>query len=171
MKRLYLLRHAQAATPQGVDDIHRPLSHTGTGQALAMGMHMRDKGYIPDVCICSPARRTQQTMRKLFESIGERPFVSPRSAYYTSVGQLYELIQAAPDRAQSVLLISHNPSIHALARWLVGIGEAKQVERLSAGYSECTLTVLQCSLEHWSELKPDYNDLIDLVVPGEDFKV
>jgi phosphohistidine phosphatase len=170
MRRLFLLRHAQAASALNTDDRHRPLTKEGVAMAAALGKLMKAKGYVPDFVICSPARRTQQTLRKIMDSTGEVPAIMPPTAYYTTVGQLYELLKQVDGNHQKVLLVSHNPSIHALAKFLMGLGPGEITSRLNMDYRECTLTVLDCPIDGWSTLMPNQNDLEDLLIPGEDFK-
>ena len=169
MRYLYLLRHAQAAQPQGVEDKVRPLTPQGMADATALGRLMKAKGYKPDFIICSPARRTQQTMRKVLEPIGEVKSASPRAAYYTTTGQLYDMIKTVDGNIQHLMLISHNPSIHSLVKFLVGLGHDDSILRLNAEYKECTLSVLECPIDGWATLMPTENDLADLLIPGRDF--
>lgn len=170
MRYLYLLRHAKAAQPQGTEDKHRPLTKEGLADVDALGELMKAKGYIPDMVLCSPARRTQQTYKKLCDHIGERPVQYPPALYYSTTGQIYEEIKKADPNKRKLLVVSHNPTIHALARFLVGLGTDQNQLRLSAEYKECTLTVLECPVDGWLSLEPNRNDLMDLLVPGVDFK-
>ena len=169
MRNLYLLRHAQAAQPQGTEDKLRPLTRQGMADALALGKLMKAKGYVPDFVICSPARRTQQTLRKLAETLGDMPSVFPPVAYYSTTGQLYDTLKQVEASKRDLLLISHNPSIHGLARFLVGLGNEEALMRLNIEYPECTLSVLECPIDSWSTLLPSQNDLADLLVAGRDF--
>jgi phosphohistidine phosphatase len=170
MRYLYLLRHAEAAPVQaGGDDKFRPLTTSGMATASALGAAMKAKNYIPDFVICSPARRTQQTLRKLCETMGDFPAVYPPAAYYTTMGQLYELLKGVDENKNRVLLISHNPSIHALVRFLAGLGVGQAMEDIRQDYRECMMTVLECPVESWSALMPAENDLHDVLLPGRDF--
>jgi phosphohistidine phosphatase len=170
MRQLFLLRHAEAAPARNSDDRHRQLTRAGLATALALGKLMKAKNYIPDFVVCSPARRTQQTFRKLCETLGDIPAAYPPAVYYSTMGQLYETLKDIEKSRQRVLLVSHNPSIHALARFLAGIGMGQAMEDLRHEYRECTLTVLECPIDDWSALIPEQNDLYDLLVPGRDFK-
>lgn len=169
MRNLFLLRHAQAAQPQGTEDKLRPLSKQGLADALALGKLMKAKGYVPDFVICSPARRTQQTLRKLTDTFGDIPSIFPPVVYYSTTGQLYDTLKQTESSKQNVLLVSHNPSIHGLARFLVGLGSEEAIMRLNIEYPECTLCVLECPIDSWSTLLPSQNDLADLLVAGRDF--
>jgi phosphohistidine phosphatase len=59
-RRLILLRHAKSDWPD-VPDRDRPLAKRGRRDAPRIGRWLHDHGYLPDVVICSPARRTEQT--------------------------------------------------------------------------------------------------------------
>ena len=66
MSRLYLLRHAKAgwALP-GMRDFDRPLDASGRADAETMGAAMRSRGYVPDLTLCSNARRAKETLEGL----------------------------------------------------------------------------------------------------------
>ena len=62
-RTLVLLRHAkaEAAGSDAPDDAERPLTARGHADAAAAGAWLARHGLLPDVVICSPARRTRQT--------------------------------------------------------------------------------------------------------------
>ncbi|WP_431044796.1 SixA phosphatase family protein [Streptomyces sp. P1-3] len=74
---LVLLRHAKSAWPDGVDDQERPLAPRGRRDAPAAGRWLRDVGRVPDLAICSPARRTRETWELAARELG--PAVPPGS--------------------------------------------------------------------------------------------
>ena len=59
-RRLILLRHAKSDWPD-VPDRDRPLAKRGRRDAPKIGRWLREHGYLPDIVICSDARRTRQT--------------------------------------------------------------------------------------------------------------
>ena len=66
MKRLILMRHAKSDWSQGgLSDFERPLNKRGVKDSSALGKWMADHLELPDVILCSSARRTQQTMQLL----------------------------------------------------------------------------------------------------------
>ena len=63
MSTLYLLRHAKAGWAQpGMRDFDRPLDASGVKDAEKIGLVMRDRGYGPDLTLCSTALRARQTL-------------------------------------------------------------------------------------------------------------
>ncbi|MFW8211369.1 SixA phosphatase family protein, partial [Klebsiella pneumoniae] len=71
MRELILLRHAHAepATP-GQADLDRPLSPVGLAEAEAAGKWLKENKLLPDCVLCSPARRTRETLEAVLATIG-----------------------------------------------------------------------------------------------------
>jgi phosphohistidine phosphatase len=112
---LVLLRHAKAANPEGRPDLDRPLTQRGHADAAAAGAWLEQRGYTPDVVICSPARRTRQTWHGVALALPAGAQVSyPDEAYTADARELLELVRAAGGAA-TVLLIGHNPAMSALS--------------------------------------------------------
>ena len=169
MRQLYILRHAQAASPAGVDDKHRPLTKQGAADARALGVLMDKMQYRPDFVLCSPARRTRQTLGKICETLGDVPTGFASGLYFTTTGQLFDFIKRVDSKYNSILLVSHNPSVHGLARLLAGLGRPDLLMLLEIDYRECTMTVLDCPIDSWASLMPSQCDLKNLLIPGRDF--
>ena len=63
MKILYLLRHAKSSWDHpGLDDRDRPLAPRGLQAATAIGHHFARFDAWPDRVLCSPARRSVDTL-------------------------------------------------------------------------------------------------------------
>src|SRR5690606_41476636 len=111
MRELILLRHAHAlpATP-GQADLDRALSPEGLAEAEAAGRWLAENGLVPDCVLCSPARRTRETLEAVLGVVG---YVDQRlepAIYGASPGNLIALADCHlyPDRP---LLTDHNPGI------------------------------------------------------------
>jgi phosphohistidine phosphatase SixA len=114
MRELILLRHAHAdAAAPGQDDADRPLSATGRDEARAAGDWLREHGLRPDRVLCSPARRTRETLEELGD-IGGPPATVEASIYAAEPGTLAALADANRD-AERLLLVGHNPGLERLA--------------------------------------------------------
>ena len=62
-KQLLLLRHAQAENIDALKiDADRPLTKTGGKNAFNLGMYLQKEIDQIDKVICSPAKRTKQTL-------------------------------------------------------------------------------------------------------------
>ena len=168
MPRLFLLRHAKSppAVP-GQKDFDRPLAARGRAAAPAVGRHMADKGYLPDLVLCSPSARTRETFEEL------RPFLPDhvavdyvRELYEASHGTMLKVIASHADRAERLLVIGHNPSIHRLAATLPGEGEPALLADVEMKFPTASLAVIDFPVS-WREVRPDSGRLVAFVTPAD----
>lgn len=114
MRELILLRHAHAeAASAGQADLDRPLSPEGLAEAEAAGRWLLEHGLVPDCVLCSPARRTRETLEAVLDVIG---YVEQRlepAIYEATPGDLLALAEAQ-DEAERLLLVGHNPELERL---------------------------------------------------------
>ena len=118
MKELILLRHAHAepSAPDGTD-LDRPLSPEGLAEAESAGGWLKEQGLVPDRVLCSPARRTRETLEGVLGVIG---YVDQRledAIYDATAGTLIELADGHRE-CDRVLLVGHNPGMERLAALL-----------------------------------------------------
>ncbi len=165
MKRLYVLRHAQTVPFSSQGDKERALLPIGHEQASALGIAMKEKGYVPDYVLCSPARRTRETFNGLLKALGDVPAVFPEDLYNASVAVHLTRLSEVNERYQSVLVIAHNPGIHELAMRFADDGP--QVPQISSGYPPATLSVLDLDCTVWAEIEiPGHSGRLADVVPA-----
>ena len=143
MSRLYLLRHAKAgwALP-GMRDFDRPLDASGHADAEAIGAAMRAGGYVPDLMLCSTARRARETLEGLAGRSRHRPRALLRQALQRRRGRLLSLIRRTADGG-SVLVIGHNPMMEDLAMALAGDGDPAARAALNSGFPTSGLAVIR----------------------------
>jgi len=165
MKQLFLLRHAQTLPGNGLADIERKLTPNGQTDARALGGAMKTRGYQPDFIFCSSARRTQETLGHIMETLEECPTEITPNIYHGGRGDLFHLIQNAGEDIDTILLIGHNPTIHKTAFTLAQEDSPALMGRLSGGYAPGTLSVFECSCATWAEIQAGTNPLIDLLEP------
>lgn len=161
MKRLYLLRHAEALSTAS-DDQSRPLSEHGKEQARALHEILKERGYRPDAVACSQAVRTRETLDNAWP-IETADF--PDNFYNASPGDLLAYIHTLDSAYQSLLIVNHNPTIHKLAFMLAGKGHDTDIQSLAMGYQPCTMSVIDCDVAAWSDIVPGDNTLTDLILP------
>lgn len=126
-RTLVLLRHAKAERPDGPPDQDRSLTDRGHADAAAAGAWLLASGHIPDLVLCSPARRTRQTWHSVAIALGDAgsPTVRyERDLYDGDPDAAVHLIAAAAKEGQSILLIGHNPTISQLSVVLDAEGQA-----------------------------------------------
>ena len=143
MSKLYLLRHAKAgwALP-GMRDFDRPLDASGVRDADAMGLAMRERGYVPDLTLCSTAVRARQTLEGVaaHADTGRVVFIE---ALYSGDAAAYLSAIHDHDGRGSILVVGHNPSMEDLAIALTGSGSAAALASLSSGFPTSGLAVLK----------------------------
>lgn len=118
MRELILLRHAHAepAAP-GQADGDRPLSPEGLAEAEAAGRWLAEHDLVPDRALCSPSRRTRETLEAVLGKIG---YVDQRlddGIYEASAGTLAEIADLHRE-AERLLLVGHNPGLEHLTALL-----------------------------------------------------
>lgn len=115
---LYLMRHAQAHSFRfGQDDIERPLSTQGVHEACAIGAKFPLFPKAPDVALVSSATRTQQTFANLCLQSAP-PKLDSDELYHGDENAYLSLLRC--QKASSVLLIGHNPTVSQFMQLLVG---------------------------------------------------
>ena len=114
MREIILLRHAHAVPAgPGQADLVRPLSPEGLAEAEAAGRWLAEQGLVPDCVLCSPARRTRETLEAVLGIVG---YVEQRledSVYEATSGTLAALADAHRD-ADRLLVVGHNPGLEQL---------------------------------------------------------
>ena len=118
MRELILLRHAHAeAAGVGQADLDRPQSPEGLAEAEAAGRWLAEHGLVPDCVLCSPARRTRETLEAVLGIIGYIDQRLEPSIYEATPGELIALADAHCD-AERLLVIGHNPGLEQLVALL-----------------------------------------------------
>ncbi|WP_406039284.1 histidine phosphatase family protein [Micromonospora sp. NBC_00898] len=128
-RTLVLLRHAKAEQSPDAPDAERPLTARGHADAAAAGAWLARHALLPDVVLCSTARRTRQTWHGMAVGMtgsppeggpaGSSPVVRYEAgAYEAQPDQLLELVRAVEPGAGTVLLIAHNPGVSLLSALL-----------------------------------------------------
>ena len=122
MKRLLIMRHAKSSwKDSNIADHKRPLKKRGKNDAKRMGKLLKSKKIIPDLIICSTAKRAQQTADHLIESMKYKNEIVFTDALY--MAEPKDILTAIADHAQdqkTVLIIGHNPGSEALLQILTG---------------------------------------------------
>ena len=115
MRELILLRHAHAepATP-GQSDLDRPLSPQGLAEAEAAARWLAEQGLVPDRVLCSPARRSRETLEAVLGAIGYVVQRLEDRIYEATAGTLADLADQHRE-AERLLMVGHNPGFERLA--------------------------------------------------------
>ncbi|WP_222566054.1 SixA phosphatase family protein [Novilysobacter antarcticus] len=118
MRELILLRHAHAEhATAGQADIDRPLSAQGLAEAEAAGRWLEERKMAPDRVLCSPARRTRETLEAVLGVIGYVEQRIQEEIYDAEPGALIALADNSPG-VERLMLVGHNPGLELLAALL-----------------------------------------------------
>jgi phosphohistidine phosphatase SixA len=132
MRELILLRHAHAeAAMPGLDDIDRPLSRQGLAEAEAAGRWLQAEGLVPDLVLCSPARRTRETLEQVLQVVGYVDQRQEARIYEATPGTLMQVADEHREVGR-VLLLGHNPGLEQMAA-LLGSGQSGDFRGMPAG--------------------------------------
>jgi len=154
MKTLLLLRHAKSSwDDRSLDDFDRPLARRGISAAMRMGEYLTDEGLVPEVVLCSAARRTRQTWDLVKAQMAIDPEARfQRSLYLADPAQLLMEIHVQMDSASTLLMVGHNPGTQTLARRLAGRGDQDELEAMSRKFPTAGLAVLTYSGTRWASV-------------------
>ena len=118
MKTLYILRHAKSSwNDPDLADHDRPLNKRGKRDVPEMGARLKARGVLPDLVLCSDARRALDTGIPIAELLGVSSQAIRREAslYLANDGFILELLKGLKDRCQKVMIVGHNPGLTDLA--------------------------------------------------------
>ncbi len=116
MHRLHLLRHAKAERDAPGDDKARHLTRRGRDDAKRVGAGLPAAIGALDLVLCSPSLRTRETAELVLAGFAEPPpILYEDTLYLAGPGALMQRLRNLDESAGAVLVIGHNPGLHALA--------------------------------------------------------
>ena len=170
-RRLLLLRHAKSAWPEDVADHDRPLAGRGRRDAPAVGRWLRKSGYVPDLVLCSTARRARETWELAEAELGAKPSITfERRVYGASPAELLDLAHQTASDVRTLMIVGHEPTMSDLTLELAGTepGEAggEALERVRDKFPTAALAVLALT-SAWPKLAPGAARLDEFVTPAD----
>ena len=157
MKRLILMRHAEAGWHINTDDHERPLSASGIRDAKKIGSWLKEKAYMPDEVISSTSVRTRETLSYL---LLDCPQIFERSLYLADADRMKSTLKTL--LSETVILLAHNPGITELAHDLMN-HEEKHENFMD--FPAASTLVIDFKADRWSEVKSDSGIFVDFVMP------
>lgn len=166
MKRLYLLRHAKSSWKQAtLTDRERPLAKRGRRAARAMARHLDEAGVEAQLVLCSPARRTLETLERVRRSLRAADVQVEPELYRADAAALLRRLRRMPDVVGSAMVIGHNPALQDLALDLARPGPARR--EVAAKYPTGALIELELHVDSWAALGRGDGALLSLVRPRD----
>jgi len=151
MKQISILRHAKAADYADYsNDFQRPLAGRGPDDAGLMAAFLAAQAQRPDWIISSPALRARQTTEIVAQALGlSHAILWDERVYDAGAETLLQVLQSAPERAEHVLLVGHNPGCADLAAGLC----AGATDRLTLRLPTAGLAGLASEVFYWHQLR------------------
>ncbi|MET9469722.1 histidine phosphatase family protein [Streptomyces sp. NPDC006544] len=164
-RRIVLLRHAKAEWSDGTDH-ERPLAERGRHDAPAAGQKLAQTGIAFDLALCSSAVRTRETWKLAVQELAHRPKTSYEDRLYeASPGEIIALLNETSDEVRNLLVIGHNPGMHALADALSGSAQGDVLARMnSTGFPTSALAVVSFT-GSWKSVEHGVGTLLDFWTP------
>jgi phosphohistidine phosphatase len=165
MRRLVLVRHSKAEQG-GMADIDRELSSRGLHDAAAIGAFLRDHDIVPDRVVVSPATRTRQTWSQIAGALSGSANASYDERIYDGgADDLVAIVKESPAVATTVLLVGHNPTVHAAAYGIDdGEGDPDARRWLRSEFPTSALAIFEIDGE-WHEVGPATGLLVAASAP------
>jgi phosphohistidine phosphatase len=160
MKLLSILRHAKSSWKDAeLDDHDRPLNRRGSRDAPRVGRLLREHGLLPEVILCSTARRARETAGHVSREAGFPGEVRfSRRLYLARPDAYLEVLALLPDDVGHALVIGHNPGLEELLEALVGEPHTLPT---------AALALVELPLDAWSRLPGAEGRLRQLWRPKE----
>ncbi|MCX4777494.1 SixA phosphatase family protein [Streptomyces sp. NBC_01264] len=164
-RRIVLLRHAKAEWSDGTDH-DRPLAERGRHDAPAAGQKLAHTGITFDLALCSSAARTRETWKLAVQELPHRPKTTYEERLYeASLGELIALVNETSDEVKNLLVIGHNPGMHALADALAGSAQGDVLARMNrSGFPTSGIAVVSFT-GSWKSVEHGVGTLLDFWTP------
>ncbi|MCC7250550.1 histidine phosphatase family protein [Hyphomicrobium sp.] len=156
MLTLSLLRHAKSSWANlELDDHERPLAKRGAKAIPALAKFIRQEKLRPSLVLCSDAMRTRATLALLLAELGPPAprVIYDETLYLASPETILAAIARVDDSDPHVLVVGHNPGLHALALELVGEGDRKALAMLAQEFPTGALAVFSFDAASWQEVR------------------
>ncbi|MER5711044.1 MULTISPECIES: histidine phosphatase family protein [unclassified Streptomyces] len=165
-RRIVLLRHAKAEWSDESDH-ERPLAERGRADAPVAGRRLAGTGIGFDLALCSTAVRTRETWKLAVHELSERPrTVYEDRLYEASLGELIALLNEVSEEVSDLLVIGHNPGMHALADALAGESDGDLLPRMNrSGFPTSAYAVLAFN-GSWKSVEHGVGRLVDFWTPN-----
>ena len=167
MRRLVLLRHAKAAREAGGGDRERPLTRRGREDAARAGRYLVEEKLLPNLAVVSDARRARETLDCAMQASGRsfKVLIDPE-IYLAEDFVLLAELNKAPDLAQTLLVVGHNPGLADFAWRVSSSGDAEARKRLMMKYPTSGLSVIEFDAPTWSAVNWSSGRLERFVTPS-----
>jgi phosphohistidine phosphatase len=162
-----LLRHAKSDwSKPGERDHDRALATRGLADAPRIGAYMASHGLVPDLVVCSTARRARETYDLVAAAFTRAPkLVHEPRVYDNNPEVLFDIARKVSREVQVLLLVGHNPSFQSFAEAMTAAGHGDARQRLREKFPTATLAVIDLPIDAWDALHLHSGRLDRLITP------
>lgn len=169
MLTLYLLRHAKSSWDDPtLSDFDRPLNPRGRRAAPVVGRYMAEHDMLPEVILCSAARRTRETLGLILPALSRDCTIHVERRLYDLGGAagLTARLGEIAGLERRVLMIGHNPALEDLAHGLAGPGSDPDARRdMARKFPTAALAHFRIDRDGWADIGPGSGMLQSFTVP------
>ena len=111
-----------------------------------MGKRLAERGVMPDLILCSPAKRARATAKRIAKTLeyAKKNIVVNNAMYAASPAELLEIVHGLDDRIQTVCMVGHNPEMTIFAN---NLGKLNIFN-----VSTCGIVALEFDVDSWSDV-------------------
>ncbi|CAE7801798.1 glxK [Symbiodinium microadriaticum] len=159
-KKLILVRHAQAASPESGDDFGRKLTALGERAARHLGRWLAQEFKTINAIISSTAVRATTTAEILSEELKAPGILDfEEELYEASVRTMLNVIHSADSNHEVVIIVGHNPTISYIADFLTSDP--------TDNMPPCTAVGISFDGKSWEEIDQNDGKVIFFRIPEE----
>ena len=148
MKSLLLIRHAKSSWgDMSVSDFDRSLNDRGKRDAPVMAHRLLDKKVMIDAFISSPAKRAKKTASIFAKEYkkGKGKIFLKEKLYAAAAEALFDVINKADDKFDSIAIVAHNPGLTDFANLLTDT----KIDNIPT----CGIFAIKIEIKHWKDFK------------------
>jgi len=148
MKNLYLIRHAKSDwSDESKSDFERGLNKRGEKAIFTMAEALKNKKVMPDLILCSAAKRTKLTAKGLAKELGYNGKIKYMDELYLAEPlNVISIIKAIKEKYHNVFIVGHNPETTQLTNMMA--------EEYLENVPTLGIVAFQIPIEKWSTFEP-----------------
>jgi phosphohistidine phosphatase len=148
-KTLFLIRHAKSSWEAAIlSDFERPLNERGKKDAPEMAARLKDKKFIINAFVSSPAKRAKKTAELFCEQyeVAEKSIHFIPELYHAHSSTFFNVVAALDDQYNNVAIFSHNPGITEFVNMLTNTVEIDNMPT-------CGIFGIKVFTHNWADFK------------------
>jgi len=121
-RQLILIRHTKSSWDDlSMPDYDRPIRKDRIDDAKKMAAKLKELKLEPDLIICSPAKRTRQTVEYFYDKLKYTPekIQFEKRIYESSAEEILQVVRETNAKVKTLVLVGHNPSITDFANLFI----------------------------------------------------